>query len=65
MAIVVIAFPGAHTTLGLFQSAALGASVYGLTAIALNVMRARDFALAALRGAQSRFHPISSPANAD
>lgn len=65
MAIVVIAFPGAHTTLGLFQSAALGASIYGIAALALNVMRARDFAAAALRAAQSRFHPISSPANAD
>lgn len=65
MTVFVVAFPGAHTTLGLFQSAVMGASIYGLAAIALNVMSTRDFAIAAFRAAQRRFQPISSPANAD
>ncbi|MBK8545023.1 MAG: polysaccharide biosynthesis C-terminal domain-containing protein, partial [Caulobacteraceae bacterium] len=65
MAASVIAFSGAHTTIGLFQSAVLGATVYAPAAIALNVMSTRDFALAAFRAAQRRFQPISSPANAD
>lgn len=65
MAAVVIAFPGAHTTIGLFQSAALGAAIYAAAAIALNVMGARDLALAAARTALRRSQPITSPANAD
>ncbi|MEQ1808859.1 MAG: polysaccharide biosynthesis C-terminal domain-containing protein [Terricaulis sp.] len=65
MAAAVIAFPGAHTTIGLFQSAVLGMAVYAAAAIALNVMGARELALFAVRTATRRIHPITSPANAD
>ena len=61
MALAVIALPNPHTTLGLLQSAALGAAAYGFSAIALNVMGARDFLLAAAR----RFQPVPDTANAD
>ncbi len=65
MAAAVIAFPGAHTTIGLFQSAVLGMAVYAAAAIALNVMGARELALFAVRTATRRIQPITSPANAD
>lgn len=65
MAAAVIAFPGAHTTIGLFQSAVLGMAVYAAAAIALNVIGARELALFAVRTATRRIHPITSPANAD
>jgi len=61
MAVVVIALPGPHTTIGLLQSAALGAAVYALAAVACNVMGARDLLAAAFR----RFQPLPSTANAD
>ncbi|MBK6703891.1 MAG: hypothetical protein IPG56_09145 [Caulobacteraceae bacterium] len=64
MAAAVIACPGAHTTIGLFQSAVLGMAVYAAAAIALNVM-ARELALFAVRTATRRIQPITSPANAD
>jgi len=65
MAAAVIAFPGAHTTLGLFQSAALGAGIYAIVAIALNVMGIRDLLNAAVRAAARRTQPISSTAHVD
>ena len=34
MTAAVVVFPGAYTTLGLFQSCALGAAIYGAAAIA-------------------------------
>lgn len=61
MALAVVALPNAHTTLGLLQSATLGAAAYTVSAIALNVMGARDFLLAAAR----RFQPVPDTANAD
>lgn len=65
MAIVVIAFPGAHTTLGLFQSATIGALTYGVAAIALNVMGARELVVTLARAASRRLQPVSSAINAD
>ncbi|MBX3428702.1 MAG: oligosaccharide flippase family protein [Hyphomonadaceae bacterium] len=65
MAAVVIAFPGAHTTLGLLQSVATGAAAYAAAAVALNVMNIRDLVLGAYRAAQRRFQPLSSAANAE
>jgi len=61
MALVVIALPAPHTTLGLLRSTALGAAAYAFAAIAFNVMGARDFAIAAFR----RLQPLQSAANAD
>lgn len=61
MALVVIALPGAHTTVGLLQSALLGAVAYGFAAVALNVMGARDLLVAAAR----RFQPLPDAANAE
>lgn len=65
MTAAVIAFPGAHTTLGLFQSCALGAALYGVGAVALNVLGARDLALSAARAATRRLQPVSSTAHVD
>ena len=65
MAAPVMAFPGAHPTIGLSQSAVLGIAVYAAAAIALNVIGARELALFAVRTATRRIHPITSPANAD
>lgn len=61
MAMAVVTLPGARTTLGLLQNAALGAGVYALAAIALNVMGVRDLAATAFR----RFQSLPSTANAD
>jgi O-antigen/teichoic acid export membrane protein len=61
MSAAVALLPGANTTLGLLQSAALGAGVYALAAIALNVMGVRDLAATAFR----RLQPLPSTANAD
>lgn len=61
MSAAVVFLPGANTTLGLLQSAALGAGVYALAASALNVMGVRDLAATAFR----RFQPLPSTANAD
>lgn len=65
MTAAVVVFPGAHTTLGLFQSCALGAAIYGAAAIALNVLGVRDFALAAARTAVRRLQPASSTVHVD
>jgi len=65
MTAAVIAFPAAHTTLGLFQSCALGAAIYGVSAVALNVLGVRDFALSAARTATRSFQPVSSTAHVD
>jgi O-antigen/teichoic acid export membrane protein len=63
MTAAVVAFPAAHTTLGLFQSCALGAAIYGAAAIALNVLGVRDFAFAVARTPARRLQPISSTAH--
>ena len=65
MTAAVIAFPAAHTTLGLLQSCALGAAIYGVSAVALNVLGARDLARSAARTATRRFQPVSSTAHVD
>ncbi|MEZ5956237.1 MAG: polysaccharide biosynthesis C-terminal domain-containing protein [Hyphomonadaceae bacterium] len=61
MAAVVVSLPGPHTTLGLLQYAALGATVYAVAAIALNVTGMRDLVVSAFR----RLQPLPSAANAD
>jgi O-antigen/teichoic acid export membrane protein len=61
----VIAFPGAHTTFGLFQSATLGVGLYAASAVALNVFGVRVFAIATAQAALRRLQPHSSPANAE
>ncbi|MBL8547394.1 MAG: lipopolysaccharide biosynthesis protein [Hyphomonadaceae bacterium] len=65
MAALVVAFPAPHTTLGLFQSATLGAIAYGVAAAALNIMGVRDLAPAVVRAALRRNHTMTSSANAD
>ena len=65
MAAVVISFPSEHTTIGLFQSATLGAATYGAAALAFNIMGVREIAVAAARAFLRRNQAISSPANAD
>lgn len=65
MAAAIIALPAAHTTLGLFQSVALGGSLYIAAVIALNVMGVRDLLVSAARSTARRLQPITSAANAD
>jgi O-antigen/teichoic acid export membrane protein len=65
MAGAVIAFPAAHTTLGLLQGAALGVAIYAAAGVVLNIMGARDLALLTARAAFRRLQPISSAANAE
>ncbi len=65
MALTVIALSPAHTTIGLFQAAILGAIAYGVSAILLNVMGSRTACIAAARTMNRRFQPLQGAANAD
>ncbi len=65
MAAALLVFPSTHTTIGLFQSIALGALVYGVAVFALNILGVRDMAVAVARSAMRRGQAMSSLSNAE